>query len=34
MRFGVLSVVSLDVQVFWDVTLCHWAKNFLHFERM
>jgi len=34
MRFGVLRVVSLDIQVLWDGTLSYWAKNFLHFEQM
>lgn len=32
MRFGELGVVSLDIQVFWDVTLRHWAKNFFTFK--
>jgi len=26
MRFVFLAAVLLKVQVFWDVTLCHWAN--------
>jgi len=27
-RFEVLTVVLLKIQVFWDVTLCHLANGF------
>jgi hypothetical protein len=26
--FDVLSAMLLDVQIFWDVTLCRWASTF------
>jgi len=27
MRFEVLTAVMLKIQVFWDVTLCHWVSG-------
>jgi hypothetical protein len=26
-RFGFLVAVTVKIQVFWDVTLCHWASS-------
>jgi len=26
-RLGLLVAVTVMIQVFWDVTLCHWARN-------
>lgn len=27
-----LTLVVLQTEVFWDVTLCHWASHFTHFK--
>jgi hypothetical protein len=34
LRSAVLSIFFVKIQIFWDVTLCPWAKRFPLFERL
>jgi hypothetical protein len=31
-KFGLLCRTVPTIQFFWEVTLCHWASSFLHFN--